>query len=201
MQSNLLDDVFRKNLKGQKQLPDHIQFRKDRIYNSLETKITERSNKRWQMLVAILILMISSSGYWHYEQQKTIWDQSNELNRQQNRIVSITNESEQHIASKNVLADSLRIIRNQINNEPKIVRLTPLPKIIVNQQIVFKNTNETEHIIIRYITQYKTLKKEETKLPELNLPVVYESENLASTTMETTGSSKFSKKISKLFNN
>lgn len=153
------------------------------------------------MLVAILILMISSSGYWHYEQQKTISNQNTILNYQQEQIVSITKETSKQKAVQISLSDSLKLIQTQVNNQVKLVRLTPLPKIIVNQPIVFKNTNETEHIIIRYITQYKTLKKEETKLPELDLPVVYESENLASTTMETTGSSKFSKKISKLFNN
>ncbi len=201
MQSNLLDEVFQKNLKEQKQLPDHIQFRKDRIYRSLETKVNERSNGKWHLAVAILILTLFSSGYWHYEQQEMIRYQSNELNRQENLIVSITHESEQQIASKNILADSLKTMRNQMKNEIKMVRLEPLPKIIINQPIVFKSSVESEHITIRYITQYKTQKKQETELPELNLPVVYESDNLANNTIETAEIKSLSKKISELFKN
>ena len=201
MKANLLDDIFTKNLKNQTKTPENIRFRKDRIYRCIETKINERSNSKWQFAVAILILTLFSSGYWHYEQGKMIRYQCNELNRQQNLIVSITNDSKKEIASKKILADSLKMMRDQFNIETKIVRLAPLPTIIVNQPIVFKNTKESEHITIRYITQYKTLKKEEIKLPELDLPVVYESENLANNTMETAGSSSFSKKINKLFNN
>lgn len=201
MKANLLDDVFRKNLKGQKQLPDHIQFRKDRIYRFLETKINEKSNRKWQMAVAILILTIFSSGYWHYEQQEMIRYQSNELNRKQNMIVSITHESEQQMASNKILADSLKTVRNQINNESEIVRLAAMPTIIINQPIIFKDQSKTDLIIPKQITQNKIPKKQEIKLPELDLPVVYESENLANMTMETDDSSSLSKKISKLLKN
>ena len=201
MKANLLDEIIRKHLKGQTNTPDNINFRKDRIYQSLETKITERSNRRWHLAVAILILMISSSGYWHYEQQKMIRYQSDELNRQQNLIVSITNESEQQVASKNILVDSLKDMRKQINNEPRIVRLSPLTKIIINQPIVFKNTNEKEHITIRYITINTKPELQETKLPELDLPVVYESETLANNNISEKSSAAFSKKIRKLLNN
>jgi len=201
MKANLLDEIIRKHLKGQTKTPDNIIFRKDRIYQSLETKITERSNGKWRLAVAILILMISSSGYWHYEQQKMIRYQCNELDRQQNRIVSITHESEQQVASKNILIDSLKDMRKQINNEPRIVRLAPLPKIIINQPIIFKNTNETEHIAIRYITINTKPKLQETKLPELDLPVVYESETLANNNISEKSSTTLSKKIRKLLNN
>jgi hypothetical protein len=201
MKANLLDEIFRKHLKGQRNTPDNIIFLKDRIYRSLETKVNERSNGKWHMAVAILILTIFSSGYWHYEQQEMIRYQSNELNRQQNLIVSITNESEQQIASKNILADSLKTMRNQLNNETKIVRLAAMPTIIINQPIIFRDKSKTDLIIPKQITQNKIPKKQEIKLPELNLPVVYESENLANNTMETAGSSSLSKKISKLFNN
>lgn len=201
MKANLLDDIFIKHLKSQSKTPSNINFRKDQIYRSIETKINERSNRKWHFAVAILILTLFSSGYWHYEQQEMIRSQSNELNRQQNLIVSITNDSEKQIASKNILADSLKMMRDQLNVETKIVRLAPLPTIIINQPIVFKSSIESEHITIRYITQYKTQEKEKTKLPELNLPVVYESETLANNTMEIAGSSSLSKKISKLINN
>ena len=201
MKANLLDEIIRKHLKGQTNTPGNIIFRKDRIYQSLETKITERSNRKWHLAVAILILMISSSGYWHYEQQKMIRYQCNELDRQQNRIVSITNESEQQVASKNILADSLEVMRKQINKEPKIVRLAAMPTIIINQPIIFRANTKTDIIIPEQITHYKTKKKQEIKFPELDLPVVYESENLANNTMETDDSSSLSKKISKLLKN
>jgi len=201
MKANLLDEIFRKHLKGQTKTPRNIIFRKDRIYRNLEPKVNERSNGKWHMAVAILILTISSSGYWHYEQQEMIRYQSNELNRQQNLIVSITNESEQQIASKNILADSLKTMRNQLNNETKVVRLAAIPTIIINQPIIFSGNTKTDLIIPKQITQNKIQKKQEIKLPDLNLPVVYESENLANNTMETAGSLSLSKKISKLFNN
>jgi len=200
MKANLLDDIFTKNLKNQTKTPENIRFRKDRIYRCIETKINERSNSKWQFAVAILILTLFSSGYWHYEQGKMIRYQCNELNRQQNLIVSITNDSEKEIASKNILADSLKMMRDQFNIETKIVRLAPLPTIIINQPIIFKNIIKTD-LIIPKITQKIKPKKQEIKLPELDLPVVYESENLANNTMETAGSSSFSKKINKLFNN
>ncbi|MGZ2371051.1 hypothetical protein ACXR6G_14825 [Ancylomarina sp. YFZ004] len=201
MKANLLDEIIRKHLKGQTNTPDNIIFRKDRIYQSLETKIAERSNRKWHLAVAILILVISSSGYWNYEQQRTIRYQSNELNRQQNMIVSITNESEQQIASKNILTDSLKDMRKQINNEPKIVRLVAMPTIIINQPIVFKNKIETEHITIRYITINTKPELQERKLPELDLPVVYESETLANNNISEKNSAALSKKIRKLLNN
>ncbi len=201
MKANLLDEMFRKHLKGQTKTPTNVIFRKDSIYRSLETKVDERSNGKWYMAVAILILTIFTSGYWHYEQQEMIRYQRNELNRQQNLIVSIKNESEQQTASKNILADSLKSMRDQLNNETKIVRMATMPTIIINQPIIFRDKSKTDLIIPKQITQNKTPKKQEIKLPELDLPIVYESENLANNTMEIADSSSLSKKISKLFNN
>ncbi len=193
--------MFRENLKEQKQTPKHIQFRKDKIYHSIESKIYAKTNSRWQYFVAILAMAICSSGYWHYEQQKTISNQNAILNYQQEQIVSITNETSKQKAAQISLNDSLKLMQKQLNNQVRIVRLAPLPKIIINQPIIFKNTLETEHITIRYITINTKPKLQETKLPELDLPVVYESETLANNNISEKNSAALSKKIRKLLNN
>nr|WP_320117542.1 hypothetical protein [uncultured Marinifilum sp.] len=199
MQQKSLDNIFAKQLKNQDKVPSNVSFRKDSIFASLENRLAKKSTRKWKLAVAILILLLGSSGYFHYQQYCIISSQGNELTNQTNFISMLENENENIGIKNQALLDSIsksNLVRlEQVKYEP----LPKLPTIVINQPIVFQNNVEDKLYI--HITERVKLEETESEIPELDLPVYYESDRLADNTMNPSNKKSFVKKISKLFQN
>jgi len=197
MQPNMLDNIFIKNLKNQSQIPSDITFNKDRILSSLQGRILQKSNKNWKIAVAILILMLGSSLYLHYQQYNYITSQQGNIVSQKNLISSLTIKKKQVETKNQILRDSLVKSNIALLDQRNYFPLPQLPTIVINQPIVFQNKVEDKLYI--QITERAKLHKTESEIPELNLPVYYESDRLASNTSNQSKSKSFARKINKLF--
>jgi len=199
MRPNMLDDIFIKNLKNQSNIPSDIAFNKDRVLNSLQGRIQQKSNKNWKIAVAILILMLGSSLYFQYQQYCYISNQESNLLNQKYLISSLTKENKQVEIRNQILMDSLELSNTKLLEQRNYVSLPQLPTIVINQPIVFKNNVEDKLYI--QISEHIQLEETESEIPELDLPVYYESDRLASNTSNQSKSKSLAKKIGKLFKN
>lgn len=199
MQPNMLDDIFIKTLKNQGNIPADIAFNKDRVLKSLQGRIQQRSNKNWKIAVAILILMLGSSFYFHYQQYNYITRQQGDIASQKNLISSLTIENKQVESNNQILRDSLVKSNLAFLDQRNFLPLPQLPTIVINQPIVFQNNVENKLYI--QITERVKPDKLESEIPELDLPVYYESDRLASYTSNQSKSKSLAKKIGKLFKN
>ncbi len=199
MRPNMLDDIFIKNLKNQSNIPSDIAFNKDRVLNSLQGRIQQKSNKNWKIAVAILILMLGSSLYFQYQQYCYISNQESNLLNQKYLISSLTKENKQVEIRNQILMDSLELSNTKLLEQRNYVSLPQLPTIVINQPIVFQNNVEDKLYI--QISEHIQLEETENEIPELDLPVYYESDRLASNTSNQSKSKSLAKKIGKLFKN
>jgi len=199
MRPNMLDVIFIKNLKNQSNIPSDIAFNKDRVLNSLQGRIQQKSNKNWKIAVAILILMLGSSLYFQYQQYCYISNQESNLLNQKYLISSLTKENKQVEIRNQILMDSLELSNTKLLEQRNYVSLPQLPTIVINQPIVFKNNVEDKLYI--QISEHIQLEETESEIPELDLPVYYESDRLASNTSNQSKSKSLAKKIGKLFKN
>ncbi|MGQ1911567.1 hypothetical protein ACT3CE_17520 [Marinifilum sp. RC60d5] len=197
MQQKSLDNIFSKQLKNQDKVPSNVSFRKDSIFASLENRLAKKSTRKWKLAVAILILLLGSSGYFHYQQYCIINSQGSELTNQTNFISMLENENENIEIKNRALLDSIsksNLVRlEQVKCEP----LPKLPTIVINQPIVFQNNVEDKLYI--HISERVKLKETESEIPELDLPVYYESNRLANNSEASIDNKSFAKKINKLF--
>ncbi|MPQ48198.1 hypothetical protein GCQ56_14430 [Marinifilum sp. N1E240] len=199
MQPNMLDDIFIKNLKNQSCIPSDITFNKDRILSSLQGRIRQKSNKNWKIAVAILIPMLGSSLYLHYQQYNYITSQQGNIVSQKNLISSLKIKKKQVETKNQILRDSLVKSNIALLDQRNYFPLPQLPTIVINQPIVFQNNVEDKLYI--QITKRKQLDETEREIPELDLPVYYESDRLASNTSNQSKSKSLARKIGKLFKN
>ncbi len=195
----MLDDIFIKNLKNQSCIPSDITFNKDRILSSLQGRIRQKSNKNWKIAVAILIPMLGSSLYLHYQQYNYITSQQGNIVSQKNLISSLKIKKKQVETKNQILRDSLVKSNIALLDQRNYFPLPQLPTIVINQPIVFQNNVEDKLYI--QITKRKQLDETEREIPELDLPVYYESDRLASNTSNQSKSKSLARKIGKLFKN
>lgn len=200
MQPNSLDSIIKNNLGNQSKLPSNVHFDKDRLRSSIDGRINQQSKERkWKFAAAILILLLGSSIYLHYQQYNTIKIQNQNIGNQEQLISTLHSENE-NIKSKNYsLIDSISKSSIAQMEKPKQVALPQLPTIVINQPIIFKN-NVEDKLYIQIVERIK-IKETESEIPELDLPVYYESDRLASNTNKQSNSKSFARKIGKLFKN
>ncbi|MDQ2179980.1 hypothetical protein [Marinifilum sp. D714] len=200
MQPNSLDSIIKNNLENQSELPSNVHFDKERLRSSIDKRINQQPKERkWKLAAAVLILLLGSSIYLHYQQYNTIKIQNQNIRNQEQLISSLQSENE-NIKSKNyLLIDSISKSNIAQLEKPKHIALPQLPTIVINQPIVFQNKVE-DKLYIQIVERIK-IKETESEIPELDLPVYYESDRLASNTNNQSKSKSFAKKIGKLFKN
>lgn len=200
MQPNSLDSIIKNNLENQLELPSNVHFDKEKLRSSIDKRINQQSREhKWQIIAALLILLLGSSLFLHYQQYSIIKKQNQNIGNQEQLISSLHSENEKIKCTNYLLLDS--ISKSNIANleSPKHIALPQLPTIVINQPIVFKN-NIDEKLYIQ-ITERKKLEETAKEVPELDLPVYYESDRLASNTNHQSKGKSFAKKIGKLFKN
>lgn len=200
MQPNSLDSIIKNNLENQSELPLNVHFDKERLRSSIDKRINQQPKERkWKFAAAVLILLLASSIYLHYQQYNTIKIQNQNIGNQVQLISSLLSENE-NIKSKNyLLIDSISKSNIAQLEKPKHIALPQLPTIVINQPIVFQNKVE-DKLYIQIVERIK-IKETESEIPELDLPVYYESDRLASNTNHQSKSKKFVKRIDKLLKN
>lgn len=200
MQPNSLDSIIKNNLENQSELPSNVHFDKERLRSSIDKRINQHTKERkWKFAAAVLILLLSSSIYLHYQQYSIIKKQNQNIGDQKQLISSLNSENEK-IKDKNyLLIDSISKSNIAQMEKPKQIALPQLPTIVINQPIIFKNNVEDKLYI--QITERKKIEETANEIPELDLPVYYESDRLASNTNNQSKSKSFAKKIGKLFKN
>ncbi|MCY1635387.1 hypothetical protein [Marinifilum sp. D737] len=200
MQPNSLDSIIKNNLENQSELPSNVHFDKERLLSSIDKRIKQQSREhKWRVIAVLLVLLLGSSLFLHYQQYGIITKQNQNIGNQKQLISSLNSENEKIKDTNYLLLDSLS--KSTIANleSPKHIALPQLPTIVINQPIVFKN-NVEDKLYIQIVERIK-IEETEGEIPELNLPVYYESDRLASNTNHQSKSKSFAKKIGNLFKN
>jgi len=201
MQRNLLDELFKSQLKEQNELPQDITFNKERVFNSLEKRInTKTSGRRW-MAYAVLIILLFSSAYWHWEQSNTIAEQQYLLSQHQEEVNSVMDQTKKQLVAQQSIIDSLvnqTIKHSRYNNA---VQLSSLPAVVVSHQVAFAPVATINISQPIYISEISNPENSKSKLPELDLPVYYESERLTANYMDASKTKRLGQKLKNLLNN
>ena len=200
MKPNLLDDLFKNQLKDQGELPQGITFRKEKVLASINTRIIHTSNNRkWLKYVAVVLLFILS-GYWHWLQRQEINHQKQLLAEQNDLIHQNRSEANRMFEQQRAFIDSVKNSAVSINYIGKVASLPSLPATMVQHKLVIAPTMIV-HIAEPINISDKKIPNHKSPVPELDLPVYYESERLASNTNEASKGRSFKRKLSELFNN
>ncbi len=200
MQPNLLDDFFRNQLKDKSKMPDNIPFRKATVLSAINAELNARSSKtHWFKYAAILLLLILS-GYWHLMQQQIIDSQNQQVAQCQGIMEEYRSEAERLYKNQLIEIDSLKKNLKQPITEEKLQMLPSLPAIVTVQKLVVAPTIDITVYEPIYITD-KDIPNQKSTVPELDLPVYYESERLANNTDEASKGRAFTRKLSQLINN
>ncbi|RKE00139.1 hypothetical protein [Marinifilum flexuosum] len=200
MQPNSLDSIIKNNLENQSELPSNVHFDKERLRSSIDKRINQQSREhKWQIIAALLILLLGSSLFLHYQQYSIITKQKQNIGNQEQLISSLHSENENIKSENYLLIDSISKSNIAQMEKPKQIALPQLPMIVINQPIVFQNKVE-DKLYIQIVERIK-IKETDSEIPELDLPVYYESDRLASNTNKQSNSKSFARKIVKLFKN
>ncbi|MCG8581306.1 MAG: hypothetical protein MI866_15395 [Bacteroidales bacterium] len=200
MEPNMLDEFFRKRLKDHSELPQGMLFDKKRLFNSLEQQVgkTDSIKLDWKYAVAILLFLIS--GYWHWHQNNLITEQQQKLAQQSGYADQAQKQYSKLIAGQYLIIDSLLHHKTNVKERMQTVRLPSLPAVVTTNKLTIA---PTATIIVHepiYITD-KNIPDQKSQVPELNLPVYYESERMAYNTSEASSGQSFKRKLTELLNN
>jgi hypothetical protein len=200
MEPNKLDDFFKKRLEGHSELPEGVIFDKKRVFSSLNQRIDDKKSTKFSWKYAVVILLFLSSAYWHWQQSGMIKEQEQLLALQNEQV-----EDEQHnltilLAEQQLIIDSLQNKKIVVNKSYELTALQSLPAIVTTHKLVVAQTATIAIHEPIYITDTK-IPNQKSSVPELDLPVYYESERLANNTIEASEGRSFRRKLTELLNN
>ena len=199
MKPNLLDDLFKNQLKDQKELPQGVAFRKEEVLASINTKLSHRSKRYNWIKYAVVVLLFILSGYWHWWQQQEIIQQKHLLATQEGYIKQNRKELAAKLEDRQAYIDSLEDNVNPILDNEKLVSLPSLPAAVMQHKLIVAPTMAM-HITEPIYISDKEIPNHKSSVPELDLPVYYESERLANNN-EASNGRKFRRKLTELLNN
>ncbi|MCT4644152.1 MAG: hypothetical protein N4A74_04130 [Carboxylicivirga sp.] len=196
MQTNSLDKYFKEQLKGQEQIPDGIRFNKDQLKTSIRKEVA-KSYSGNMLKYAVILLILLLSGVWHWRQNVQIDHQRMQLAQQQGRLDSV---SQTLLIVQQAKPDTIRL-NVPVNETPLLTALPSLPAMVEKQRITVANTTiilmkQPVQLIENTITT-----NSESKVPELDLPIYYESERLAADKGSNEYRRPLHKKLSEIINN
>ncbi|MCT4648190.1 MAG: hypothetical protein N4A74_24590 [Carboxylicivirga sp.] len=200
MKSNMFDETFRKHLKDRNEVPASISFNKGVVLNSIHNRLNKhRYRGRWIKYAAVIVLFILS-GFWHWHQNKIIASQSKIVAQQSDWIQKQNHESLQLMANQQATIDSLQVKKSMQTIKEETHFLPSLPALVVQHKVSVASTISIEIKEAVLITD-TNIPQEKSTVPELDLPVYYESERLANNTPEASKGRSFRRKLNQLINN
>jgi len=201
MKANLLDDIFKSQLKDNDKVPESVMFNKERVLNSLEKRLNNRSKSYKVVGYTMIVLLLIGSSYWNWQQESIIQLQKEQLAQQAQVIYSIVEESQQKVALHQVMVDSLTISQTTTKPVLSLQPLPSLPAMVVTHKVCVAKMptliiNEPLLSIDKKLPNHN-----KSSVPELGLPVYYESERLANHSTDASKKQSFGKKLNSLINN
>lgn len=200
MKPNQLDDFFKCRLEGHGELPEGVLFDKQRVFSSLNQRVVAKNTKRFYWRYAVVVLLFLSSAYWHWQQNDVIKQQQQLLAQQYEHVKVEKQKSAFLTANQPSQIDSLLLRKVHVKQSNALVSLPSLPATVTTHKL---EVAQTVTIAIQepiYITETK-VPNQKSSVPELDLPVYYESERLANNTTEASKGRKFRRKLTELLNN
>ncbi len=184
MQPNLLDDFFKDHLKGKSNMPQGVTFRKEKVFNAVNERIANRSKQRHWVKYAVVLFLLMGSAFGHWVQQQEIAQQKQLLAESELLMEQLKSDVAIQYSGYQLKMDSITNLKEAMPKTGFVMSYLPsLPAVVTIHQLEIAPTisiNIQEPI---YITDQET-PDHKSSVPELDLPVYYESERLASNTNE-----------------
>nr|WP_319397960.1 hypothetical protein [uncultured Carboxylicivirga sp.] len=192
MKPKSLDNIFKDQLGNDSEQLESIQFNEERVWNNVQKEVKRPSiSYGWVAAMAIVLLL---SGYFHLQQRQIIRNQQG-LIVNQSRDIALLNEKQNNIlanidTTKQVVAKKT-LVYQKIESAPAIM---PSYKVkVVSMMPVYVDKPVYEETLMA--------EKEESNIEQLNLPVYYESDELASASQPQVRKKSLTGKITKMLNN
>ncbi|MBS2098650.1 hypothetical protein [Carboxylicivirga linearis] len=191
MKPKSLDNIFKEQLGNDPKQVDIIPFDQERVWNNVQKEVKRPSiSYGWVAAIAIVLLL---SGYFHLQQRQIIRNQQG-LIANQSRDIVLLNEKQNNILANidttKQVVEKKTLIYQKIESAPAIM---PSYKVkVVSMMPVYVDKPVYEETLMA--------EKEESNIEQLNLPVYYESDELASASQPQVRNKSLTGKITKMLN-
>jgi len=192
MKPKSLDNIFKDQLGNDSEQLESIQFNEERVWNNVQKQVKRPViSYGWVAAMAIILLL---SGYFHLQQRQIIRNQQG-LIANQSRDIVLLNEKQNNLlanidTTKQVVAKKT-LIYQKIESAPAIMPSYQVK--VVSMMPVYIDKPVYEETLMA--------EKEESNIEQLNLPVYYESDELASASQLQVRKKSLTGKITKMLNN
>ena len=200
MEPNALDKLFKSQLKGQEEVPAGVEFNSERCYQSLQKRMDTKTPLKSRMMYAVIIFLFLISGYAHWYQQGIIKKQYAELSRTEHDLKTHVANAQNQLQAKQNEIDSLTKSR-KLKPKATLPKLKPIQPMLAQYKIVMAKTAVIQVQKLEPLAKNEISNQNKSYVPELDLPVYYESERLADNTTCSTKGQSLSDKLGNLINN
>lgn len=191
MKPKSLDNIFKEQLGDDSMQLDTIPFNEERVWNIVQKQVKRPViSYGWVAAIAIILLL---SGYFHLQQRQVIRNQQGLIASQSKEIV-ILNERQNtllaNIDTTKQVVEKKTLVYQKIESAPAIMPSYQVK--VVSMMPVYVDKPIYQETLIA--------EKEESNIEQLNLPVYYESDELASASQPPVHKKSLTVKITKMLN-
>nr|WP_321452297.1 hypothetical protein [uncultured Carboxylicivirga sp.] len=192
MKPKSLDNIFKEQLGNDSEQLESIQFNEERVWNNVQKQVKRPViSYRWVAAMAIILLL---SGYFHLQQRQIIRNQQGLIENQSRDIVLLNERQSNLLANIDTtkeVVEKKTLVYQKIESAPAIMPSYQVK--VVSMMPVYVDKPVYEETLMA--------EKEESNIEQLNLPVYYESDELASASQPQVRKKSLTGKITKMLNN
>ncbi|TKG97132.1 hypothetical protein EYV94_01525 [Puteibacter caeruleilacunae] len=204
------DNIFHDNLKDLNEIPSSVNFREDQIFNKINTQINKRHSWYRHIPVAVLLFLVLLLGgvNWHLNEGRkqmvsTIKERDKQLQEANKGYQKMEQEllASQQASEQGTLHDIEQTTTGETTANIRYVPVKAMAPIIVKYEVKTEIHPIIDKRVPVYITMEQTNEKKIGIQNDPDLPVYYESENLALKTTPKRDKKSISQKFNQFINN